>query len=75
VAYKLQLPEKMSDIFLVFLVSPLKKCLNVPKERVETWNIKLASDLVYEEKPVQILDNKERETRSKVIKLYVTPNF
>jgi hypothetical protein len=70
VAYKLQLPEEMSAIFLVFHVSQLKKCLCIPKERVETRNIKLASDLVYEEKPVQILDSKERETHSRVIKLY-----
>jgi hypothetical protein len=35
VAYKLQLPEAMSAIFLVFHVSQLKKCLRVPKERVE----------------------------------------
>jgi hypothetical protein len=69
-AYKLQLPEEMSAIFLVFHVSQLKKCLHVPEERVETWNIKLASNLVYWEKPVQILDSKERETRSKMIKVY-----
>jgi RNA polymerase-interacting CarD/CdnL/TRCF family regulator len=60
----------MSAIFPVFHVSQLKKCLRVPEERVETWNIKLASDLVYEEKLVKILDSKERETRSKTIKLY-----
>jgi hypothetical protein len=48
----------------------LKKCLRVPEERVETRNIKLASDLVYEEKLVKIMDSKERETRSKTIKLY-----
>jgi len=68
--YKLQLPEEMNAIFLVFHVSQLKKCLRVPEERAETRNIKLASDLVYEEKPVQILDSKERATRSKMIKLY-----
>jgi hypothetical protein len=69
-AYKLQLLEEMSAIFPVFHVSQLKKCLRVPEERVETRNIKLASDLVYEEKLVKILDSKERETRSKTIKLY-----
>jgi hypothetical protein len=69
VTYKLQLPKEMNAIFLVFHVSQLKKCLCVPEERVETQNIKLASDLVYE-KLVQILDSKERETRSKTIKLY-----
>jgi hypothetical protein len=32
--------------------------------------IKLESDLTYEEKPVQLLDTKERVTRSQVIKFY-----
>jgi hypothetical protein len=50
VAYKLQLLEEMSAIFFVFHVSQLKKCLRIPEERVETRNIKLASNLVHEEK-------------------------
>jgi hypothetical protein len=32
VAYKLELPEAMSVVFLVFHVSQLKKCLRVPKK-------------------------------------------
>jgi hypothetical protein len=32
VAYKLELPEAMSVVFLVFNVSQLKKCLRVPKK-------------------------------------------
>ena len=60
----------MSAVFPVFHVSQLKKCLRVPEEKVETRNIKLASDLVYEEKSVQLLDSKERVTRNQVIKLY-----
>jgi hypothetical protein len=34
VAYKLQLLEAMSSIFLVFHVSQLKKCLRVLEERI-----------------------------------------
>jgi hypothetical protein len=52
----------MSSIFNVFHVSQLKKCLRIPKERVEARDIKLKSDPAYEEKPVQILDSKERVT-------------
>ena len=37
---------------------------------MEIRDIKLKSDLVYEEKPVAILDRKERETRNRVVKLY-----
>jgi hypothetical protein len=70
VAYKVQLPVALRAIFPVFHVSQLKKCLRVPEERVEIRDIKLKSDLVYEEKPVAILDRKERETRNRVVKLY-----
>jgi hypothetical protein len=41
IAYKIQLPPKMSVIFNVFHVSQLKKCLRVPKERVPLGDIKL----------------------------------
>jgi hypothetical protein len=60
----------MRAIFNVFHVSQLKKCLRVPEERVETTDIKIQSDLAYEEKTIQLLDSKERVTRSKVIKFY-----
>ena len=69
VAYKVQLPPELGAIFPVFHVSQLKKCLRVLEERVETRDIKLQSDLSYEEKPVQVLDVKERVTRRRVIKL------
>ena len=52
VAYKLQLPEDMSAIFLVFHVSQLKKCLRVPEERIQQQNIQLQSDLTYQESPI-----------------------
>jgi len=70
VAYRVQLPPEMRAIFPVFHVSQLKKCLRVPKERVETGGLKLESDLSYEEKPVQVLYVKERVTRGRVIKHY-----
>jgi hypothetical protein len=52
VAYKIQLPHEMRAIFNVFHVSQLKKCLRVPEERVPLRDIKLESDLTYEERPV-----------------------
>jgi len=70
VAYKVQLPPEMRAIFPVFHVSHLKKCLRVPEERVETGGLKLQSYLSYEEKPVQVLNVKERVTHRRVIKLY-----
>jgi hypothetical protein len=70
VAYKLNLPRELGAIFLVFHVSQLKKCLCLPKERVDVRRIKLKSDLAYEEKHVYVLDTLERVPRSRVVKLY-----
>jgi len=68
VAYKVQLPIELRAIFPVFHVSQLKKCLRVPEERVEVRDIKLKSDLVYEEKPVAVLDRREWMTQNHVVK-------
>ena len=61
VAYKIELPYEMRGIFNVFHVSQLKKCLRVLEERVSLRNIKLKSDLTYEERPVRVIDTRERE--------------
>ena len=60
----------MSAIFYVFHVSQLKRCLCIPEEAIAPTNIKIQSDLTYEEKPIQVLQEMERVTRSKVIKFY-----
>ena len=62
VAYKIKLPPEMRVVFNVFHVSQLKKCLHVLEERVEVRDIKLESDLAYEERLVQIIDSKYRVT-------------
>ena len=57
VAYRLQLPEGMSDIHPVFHVSQLRRCLRVPEaEHVPVEAIDLQPDLRYQEVPVKILD-------------------
>jgi hypothetical protein len=70
VAYKIQLPEDMITIFLVFHVSQLNKCLSVPEERVEVKDLKIGSDLVYQEQSVKVLDTKDRITRNSTVKTY-----
>ena len=60
----------MRAIFNVFHVSQLKKCLRVPEEAIETASVKIQSDLTYEERPIWVLKEMERLTRSKVIKFY-----
>ena len=62
VAYKIELPYEMRAIFNVFHVAQLKKCLCVSEERVSLRNIKLKLDLTYEERPVWVIDTKERVT-------------
>ena len=52
----------MSAIFNVFHVSHLKRCLRIPDEAIAPTNIKLQSDLTYEEKPTQVLEEMERVT-------------
>ena len=37
---------------------------------MEVQDIKLKSDLVYKEKPIAVLDRKERVTRNRVVKFY-----
>ena len=45
-------------------------CLRIPDEAIEPTNIKLQSDLTYKEKPIQVLEETERVTWSKVINFY-----
>jgi len=70
VAYKLRLPPQLTATHDVFHVSQLKKCIRVPTEIVEQQEISLEPDLSYVEHPVKILDQKERETRRNVIRMY-----
>ena len=60
----------MRAIFNVFHVSQLKKCLRVPEEAIEPASVKIQSDLIYEERPLRVLETMERVTHSKVIKFY-----
>ena len=62
VAYKLQIPPEMQAIFNVFHVSQLRRCLRIPDEAIEPTNIKLQSNLTYEEKFIQVLEEMERVT-------------
>ena len=62
VAYRLELPEEMSDIHPVFHVSQLRSCLKVLEaEHVPIEAIDLQPDLRYQEIPINILDTEPRE--------------
>ena len=69
-AYRLELPEEMSDIHPVFHVSQLRRCLRVPEaEHVPVETIDLQPDLRYQEIPVKILDTVTRRTRNTEVRI------
>jgi hypothetical protein len=68
-AYRLDLPESMSDIHNVFQVSQLCKCLQAPESHIEEEAIQIQKDLQCREKPVKILDSAVRKTRTLEVKL------
>jgi hypothetical protein len=68
-AYRLELPESMSDIHNVFHVSQLRKCLQAPESHIEEEAVQIQKDLQYREKPVKILDSAVRKTRTSEVKL------
>ncbi|WVZ84900.1 hypothetical protein U9M48_031870 [Paspalum notatum var. saurae] len=70
VAYRLELPPHLAAVHDVFHVSQLKKCLRVPEEAVDTSQIQIEPDLTYEERPIKILDQKQRATRRRAINFY-----
>ena len=70
VAYRLELQPELSELHNVFHVSQPRRCISPPEKRTDMSEIELAKDLTYEEKPIRILDQTERVTRSKEIRFY-----
>jgi hypothetical protein len=69
VAYQLSLLENLSAVHDVFHVSQLKKCLRVPKEQLPIEDLEVQEDLMYIEKPTQILETADRVTRRSAIRM------
>jgi hypothetical protein len=67
-AYQLELPQ-LSDVYDVFHVSQLKKCLRIPKEQLPIEELDVGGDLTNNEKLIKILDKAKRVTRNKIIKM------
>ena len=70
VAYRLELPARLSAVHNIFHVSQLRKCLHVPTKIVDIDELQLEPDLVYPEHPVRIVDFKTRVTRNHTSTFY-----
>jgi hypothetical protein len=70
VAYQLKLPPHMSAVHDVFHVSQLRKCVRLPTEVLPEPELEIEPNLSYQEHPVKVLDQKERSTRARSIRMY-----
>jgi hypothetical protein len=70
VVYRLQLPKTLFAVHNLFHVSQLKKCLRVPDRTIDLMDVALEPDLTYSKHPIQVLDQKDRVTRRRVLKFY-----
>jgi hypothetical protein len=76
VAYRLQLPETLSDVHNVFHVSQLKKCLRVPDRTIEVTDVVLEPDLTYSEHPIRGSEGQDYPKKnSQVLQETVEPTF
>jgi hypothetical protein len=48
----------------------LKKCLRIPDQTIEVMDVTLEPDLTYSERPIRVLDQKDRVTQRKTLKFY-----
>jgi hypothetical protein len=69
-ASKLELSPSLAGVHDIFHMSQLKKCLTAQVDLVLQEVTPLEADLTYPEHPIKILDQKDRVTRSKTIKLF-----
>ena len=68
-AYRLELSKDLERIHDVFHVSMLRKYIADPSHVLETPPIELEEDLSFEVQPMEIIDQKLKELRNKVISM------
>jgi len=69
VAYKLNLPSELEHVHNVFHISQLRKYIPDSHHVILTEPIEVTENLLYEERPVQILDYRVKQLRNKNIPL------
>jgi hypothetical protein len=60
----------MSAIHDVFHMSQLQKCVRLPTEVLPKPELEIEPDLSYQEHPIKVLDQKERSTQARSIRMY-----
>nr|XP_043619760.1 uncharacterized protein LOC122591564 [Erigeron canadensis] len=63
VAYRLKLPQELSNVHDVFHVSDLKKCLADEATYVPLNEIRVDSNLSFKEEPVEIMDREVKKLK------------
>ncbi|GJW62302.1 reverse transcriptase domain-containing protein [Tanacetum coccineum] len=63
VAYKLELPEELSNIYSTFHVSNLKKCLSDESLVIPIKELRLDDKLNFVEEPVEIMDREVKQLK------------
>ncbi|XP_020236969.1 uncharacterized protein LOC109816383 [Cajanus cajan] len=69
VAYQIALPPSLSNLYSVFHVSQLRKYVHDPSHIIESDNIQLKDNLIYETIPLRIDDTRVKQLRGKEIPL------
>ena len=67
VAYQLALPPTLTSAHDVFHVSMLKKYIPDASHKIDYKDLEIREDMSYVEKPVKILDKKEKVLTTKII--------
>ncbi|KAL6529131.1 hypothetical protein OROHE_014875 [Orobanche hederae] len=69
VAYRLALPPSLSHVHSVFHVSQLRKYVPDPSHVIDFGDVEIEKDITFEERPVKILERRDKQLRHKTIPL------
>ncbi|XP_070679239.1 uncharacterized protein [Malus domestica] len=69
VAYRLELPSKLSKVHNVFHVSMLRHYVTNPSHVIPPQPLEINLNLTYDEEPMTLLDWKDKELRNKTVPL------
>jgi len=64
-----QMPPNLAGVHDIFYISQLRKCVYDPSHVISYEPLDIQPNLTYEELPVQMLDRKEQQLRTKTITL------